>query len=191
MVLLVDACVRDESRTRQLAEFLLENLDHTVERICLPEVNIPELTKDALNRRMDACGRGDYSLPEFEYAKQFALADTIVIAAPYWDLSFPAILKKYMEAICVTGITFKYSDEGIPIGLCKAKDLYFVTTAGGPIFNRSFGFGYIEALAKGMFGISNAVMFSAENLDIIGSDVEKIMNDSKQAIREYCQSIAG
>ena len=39
-------------------------------------------------------------------------ADTVVIAAPFWDLSFPAILKKYIEAVTVAGITFRYSDQG-------------------------------------------------------------------------------
>ena len=42
----------------------------------------------------------------FDYAKDFAKADTIVIAAPFWDLSFPASLKCYIEAINILGITF-------------------------------------------------------------------------------------
>lgn len=182
MVLFIDACVRDESRTRDLAEYLLKNLNQPVEKIFLPNAKIVGLTKEKLNARTEACANGEYSLSEFQCAKQFASADTIVIAAPYWDLSFPAMLKEYLEAICVTGITFKYSEEGIPIGLCKAKDLYYVTTAGGPILNSIFGYGYIEALAKGMFGIKNTVMFSAENLDIVGNNVEQIMNKSKEII---------
>ena len=182
MILFIDACVREESRTRQLAEYLLGKLGPQAERVCLPETCIPELTKDALERRTKACGSGDFSLPDFDLAKQFASADTIVIAAPYWDLSFPSLLKRYIEAICVTGITFRYSEEGIPIGLCKAKDLYYVTTAGGPIFEPAFGYGYISMLAKGMFGIENTAMFSAENLDIIGNDVDQILSSSKQAI---------
>ena len=36
----------------------------------------------------------------------------IVIAAPYWDLSFPAVLKTYLEQINVLGVTFDYSDDG-------------------------------------------------------------------------------
>lgn len=57
--------------------------------------------------------RGDYRDPLFRYAKQFAQAADIVVAAPYWDLSFPAILKVYLEQICVTGLTFQYTPEGI------------------------------------------------------------------------------
>ena len=40
----------------------------------------------------------------FDLASQFQQADEIVIAAPYWDLSFPAILKLYLENIYVTGV---------------------------------------------------------------------------------------
>lgn len=35
----------------------------------------------------------------FRYARQFAAADRIVIAAPLWDLSFPAQLKVYLRCI--------------------------------------------------------------------------------------------
>ena len=182
MILFIDACVRKESKTRELAEFLLKKLNQPVETLYLPKANISGLTRDKLNRRMAASANEDYSLIEFEYAKQFASADTIVIAAPYWDLSFPAILKEYIEAICVTGITFRYSEEGTPVGLCRAKDLYYVTTAGGPIIDTSFGYGYIETLAKVMYGINHTTMFSAENLDILGNDVEQIMNKSKEVI---------
>ena len=61
----------------------------------------------------------------FYYARQFAEADQIVIAAPFWDLSFPAILKAYMEQITVSGITFEYIN-GRPCGRCKKKtDLHY------------------------------------------------------------------
>lgn len=57
----------------------------------------------------------------FRYARQFAAADRIVIAAPLWDLSFPAQLKVYLENIYVTGIVTKYSEASEPVGLCRAK----------------------------------------------------------------------
>ena len=42
----------------------------------------------------------------------FADADDIIIAAPYWDLGFPAQLKTYIENIYVTGIVSAYNDHG-------------------------------------------------------------------------------
>ena len=50
--------------------------------------------------------------------------DIIVIGAPFWDLSFPAILKIFIENIYVTGLVTKFGENGKPVGLCKAKKLY-------------------------------------------------------------------
>ena len=90
----------------------------------------------------------------------------IVVAAPYWDLSFPAALKQYFEQINVLGITFKYSAEGTPIPLCKAKELIYVTTAGGAFVPEEFGFGYVKALAQGFYGIPDVRQVREVGLDI-------------------------
>ncbi len=66
-------------------------------------------------RRKNICliASRQFDDPYFRYARQFAGADEIVIAAPYWDLSFPSVLKVYLEHICITGITFQYTPEGM------------------------------------------------------------------------------
>ena len=120
-------------------------------------------------------GKREFDDPMFELAKQFSQADTIVIAAPFWDLSFPASLKQYFEQINVLGLTFVYTDEGIPSGLCKAKNLYYVTTAGGTYFPEEYGFGYVKALAQNFYGISDVQLIKALGLDIAGADVQDIL----------------
>jgi len=120
----------------------------------------------------------------FDLARQFAAADTIVIATPFWDLSFPAVLKQYFEQINAIGITFKYTEEGYPVGLCKAKKLYYVTTAGGMLFPEEYGFGYIRALAENFYGIKECIMFKALGLDIDGADEEQILLECEKKIRE-------
>lgn len=132
--------------------------------------------------RDESCRKGDFSNPYFKYAKQFAKADEIILVAPYWDLSFPSVVKAYLESICVVGLTFSYSDEGIPVSMCRAKKLYYVTTAGGTIADDAYGYGYVKALAQGMFGIDEVLLIKAENLDIYGSDVYKIMSEAKREI---------
>ncbi len=96
------------------------------------------------------------------------------IAAPYWDLSFPAILKQYLEHVCVVGLTFCYEND-LPKGLCRAKKLYYVTTAGGRIVSEEYGFGYVKALANNFFGIHDCRLIKAENLDMFDSDADLIM----------------
>ena len=182
MILFIDACVRENSRTRELAQTLLEKLGGRQEVVNLSITDLPTLDEKELEKRTIFCGKGNFSDPMFKYAKSFAEADNIVIAAPFWDLSFPAVLKKYIESICVSGITFKYSESGIPIGLCRANKLYYITTSGGPIINHEFGFGYIKALANSMFGIKDCYYYDAQNLDIVGCDVQEIMSKSKEAM---------
>lgn len=181
-VLYIDSTVRNKSRTAELAEYLLEKLNGDVVRVKLHEINLPAVDSNYLSKRDSACDKRDFSDKMFDLAKQFAETDIVVLAAPFWDLSFPATVKQYFEHINVIGLTFDYSEDGKPIGLCKAKKLYYVTTAGGQIFSEEYGFGYIKALAQNFYGIADCVMYKAEGLDIFGADVDKIMSKAKNDI---------
>jgi len=129
--------------------------------------------------------KGDLQNPLFDLARQFAEAETIVIAAPYWDLSFPAMLKQYLEQINVVGITFKYTEEGIPVGLCSARRLFYVTTAGGNYVPEDYGFSYVKALAQNYYGIQNVRKIEADGLDIYGADVNAIMESAEDALTSH------
>ena len=85
------------------------------------------------------------------------------------------MLKQYIEQINVVGLTFKYLDNGMPMGLCKAGRLYYVTTAGGPIVSDEYGFGYVRTIAEVFYGIKDIHYIKAEGLDIVGADVEAIL----------------
>ena len=176
MILFVNACVRKQSRTLRLAKQLMDKLDGEIKEVKLETVEFPIVDEEFINRREELKNAGQYDDPMFSLAKDFAIADMIVIAAPYYDLSFPAMLKQYFEQINVLGVTFTYSDSGVPQGLCKAKSLYYVTTSGGPIISDNFGFGYVKALANTFYGIEEVYQIKAEGLDIIGADVESILN---------------
>ena len=166
MILLINSCVRAGSRTRALAERVIKNLNDEVREIKIFEENFPSTTEDFLKWRDERIAAGDYSDPYFDLAKGFASADTIVMAAPYWDLSFPATLKQYIEHINVLGITFIYTPEGIPQGLCRANKLYYVMTAGGNFVPEEFGFGYIKTLAESFYGIKEVELVKEVGLDI-------------------------
>lgn len=174
MLLYIDACPRKESRTRLIADALLEKIksNHCVQRLNLFEENLKPLDEEGLNKRTELLNNKKYEDSMFDYANQFAKADEIIIAAPFWDLSFPAMLKIYLENIYAIGIVSRYGSDGIPVGMCNAKKLYFVTTAGGP-FNATFSFDYIEALVKNCFGISEVILVKADMLDVDGFDAGK------------------
>ena len=184
MILFINACVRSDSRTLTLTNALLEKLEREsiIEQVDLIDIDFPKVDEGFLKVRDELIEEGVWEHHLFQLARQFAKAETIVVAAPYWDLSFPAALKQYFEQINVLGITFEYSSEGMPIPLCKAKKLYYVTTAGGAYVPEDYGFGYVKALAQGFYGIDDVRLIKAVGLDIDGVDVEEIMNDAIKEI---------
>ena len=174
-ILFVNACVRKESRTRHLARLVLSRLEGVITEVKPAATTRPIVSEQFILSRNDATARRDFSDSAYAPARQFAEADIIVIAAPYWDLSFPAILKAYFEQINVVGLTFEYTEDGRPQGLCKARRLIYVTTAGGPIISDEYGYGYVKALAQTFYGIEDVIQVKAEGLDVIGADVEEIL----------------
>ncbi len=184
-LLFINACVRSKSRTKRLADKLLNELGKPYEEVNLTSVTFPVVDEDFLNERDRLSSKGEFDAPMFKWAKQFAEAEEIVIAAPFWDLSFPAALKQYLEQVNVVGLTFRYTEEGVPVGLCKAKRIFVVTTAGGYFVPEEYGFGYIKALAEGYYGIHDVRLISAAGLDIVNADVEEILSSVENNIRQY------
>ena len=193
MILYVNACVREESRTDIIARELIEKLVvlEGDKKTSCEELNLEKeylsgkmkpLTRETLMKRDALIEAGDYSDSMFDYAKQFAEADTLVISAPFWDFSIPAILRIYLENIYAIGIVSRYNEEGMPVGLCKANKLYFVTTAGGP-YIQTFAYDYIEALAKQAFSISETELIAAEMLDVEENNPEEIIREMIKSIK--------
>ena len=182
MVLFINACVRKESRTKALADCLLAKLNEPYEEVLLNTVDFPVVDEDFLTMRDRLIDHREFSSPVFDLARQFAEADEIIIAAPFWDLSFPAALKQYFEQINVRGITFFYTPEGIPTGLCRAKRLTYITTVGGDFYPEEYGAGYVRSLAQGFYGIPEFKLIKATGLDIVGADVDSILDSAKAKI---------
>lgn len=183
-LLYINACVREKSRTKRLADKLVQMINENYDEVCLKDIKFPVVDEDFLDERARLASEEEFSNPKLKLAKQFAEAEEIVIAAPYWDLSFPAELKQYLEQINVVGITFKYTEEGVPVGLCRAKRLFVVSTAGGFFAPEEYGFGYIKALAENYYGIKDVRHIRALGLDIVGADEEKILLNAEKEILE-------
>ncbi len=189
MVLFVNSCVRSGSRTERLSRCLLKTMDEPFTELNLSDCSFPAVDEDFLKKRDALIEKGDFGDPMFDLARQFSQADEIVIAAPYWDLSFPAVLKQYFEQVNVVGISFFYTKDGVPEGLCRAERLFYVTTAGGEFVPDDFGFGYVKALSENFYGIRDVRLIKAAGLDIWGADTEQILCASEEEIfREYAKT---
>lgn len=129
--------------------------------------------------------------PILKYAYQFAEVDKYIIAAPMWNLSFPAILKAYIDYICVTGITFKYTAEG-PVGLCQGKKAVHIVARGGgysegPAAAYEMGDRYLRTIFA-FLGITDFTTISADKLDVIGEDVETIVKNAIEKAEEKARN---
>ncbi len=184
-VLYVDATVRSCSRTAALGSYVTEKLGGELSVLRLDKLKMPVLDEAFLEMRDNAIASGDFSADIFAPAKMFAEADDIVIAAPYYDLSFPAALKQFFEQINVVGLTFRYDENGACVSLCRAKRLIYVTTAGGSIISDEYGFGYVKALCSYFYGIGECVRFTAEGLDMPNADIGEILGRTKAEADRY------
>lgn len=146
--------------------------------------NITCMTADETARRQRLIEQNKMMDKMFSNAYEFANADKVVIAAPYWDLSFPAILKDYVERISVPNIAFKYTEKG-SVGLCKASKIIYISTAGG-FCKKNLGAEYIEEIAK-MYGITGFEEFTLGGLDIVGADIEALVKQGCETVEKIAE----
>ncbi|MFL0405450.1 FMN-dependent NADH-azoreductase [Bacillus cereus] len=158
----------------------------------LYKANIPYLDTDVFNGwgKLRA-GAPLHELTSVEISKvgrlaelggQFVLADKYVFVTPMWNFSIPAILKTYLDAVAVSGKTFKYSKKG-SIGLLTGKKALHIQARGdiyseGSEAYREMGHRYLEVMME-FFGTS-----SFEGIFIEGHNKfpEKAQEIKKKAI---------
>lgn len=87
-----------------------------------------------------------------ELTEQFVDADKYVFVTPLWNFTIPAVMKSYLDTVCVAGKTFKYTEQG-PVGLLEGKKLLHIQASGGifsegPAAASDHGNGYIKTIAQ-------------------------------------------
>lgn len=180
-LLYVDCCIRrEQSRTRKLAESFLGNLPKgwRVEKVVLMDEPLLPLMEGGFAQRDELLQRGDFSHRRFDYAWQFQRADAILIAAPFYDLSIPALLKVYIENVSVDGITFLCDAQGLR-GNCRAESMTFLTSRGGFYENSpdEMGSRYMEALCR-FFGTGTYRCVAADGVDMDPAQTPAILAEA-------------
>lgn len=187
-ILFVNACIRENhSRTYKIAKDYLAKLEKScpieiIERR-LTDGEISYLTSNDFSQETgEIKENGDYVL-----AKEFAAADGIIIAAPFWEFAFPAVLSCYLENVSVPNITFRYTPMGSE-GLCKAKVMIYIYTSGDVFAEEdNIGNALLLKLSK-LYGIPNFDTISAKGLDIDETKVSEIIATTLQGIDEKAKT---
>lgn len=175
-LLVVDACVRGEiSGTRKLLTAYLKARYPLVQPhvLRLKDEGLLPLQEEDVQKKDALLAAGDYDHPMLRHARLLRDAREIVVAAPYWDWSFPSLLKVYIEHCCAVGLTIAYEGER-HYGLCKARRMTYLSTCGGPIEGGHLGEQYLRFMA-GVFGIPEFQAYHIENLDLVPARREKLL----------------
>lgn len=188
-LLFVDCCISQRgegSRTRALANAYLEAFekkhpDWEIERVDAAALELAPLTPELLDARDALARAGDFKAPVFAQARAFAAADSIVVAAPYWDLSYPAQLKLYVEHISANGLCYHYGERGC-VGDCRAEKLVYLTTGGDFEGAESIGVLHFRQLSK-MFGIPEFDYVFAGALDIDPAQTPRLLEEACEKAR--------
>ncbi len=196
-VLYIKANAKPEgvSRTFQISDEFIrayreQHPEDEVTTLNLYEENIRFLSASDISSIFGQKETGSKNHPILKYAYQFAEADKYVLSAPMWNLSIPAILKAYIDYVCVTGITFRYTAEG-PVGLCQGRKAVYIVTRGGEYAQGAsgayeMGERYLRTIF-GFLGITDFSTISAEELDVMGKDVASILEGTIKTAKQKAQ----
>ena len=194
-LLFVDGCISQrgpESRTRRLAEAFLTAFqaghpDWEVERVDVGALGLVPFTPQALDERDALAHAGAFDAPVFDLARQFRAADAVVVAAPFWDLSYPAALRTYIEYISANGLAYHYDFDGCH-GDCHGAWLVYLTSGGDFEREDSVGVVHWRQLAA-MFGIPRFDYVFAGGLDIDPEKTELLLEGACGLARRLAEDL--
>ena len=193
-LLFIDGCVSQRgpaSRTRALAEAFLSAFREShpgaeVETVTLEALDLKPFLPAALNQRDELASVGAFGAPVFDLARQFQAADKIVAAAPFWDMSFPAVMRTYIEYISANGLCYHYEAGGCH-GDCRADRLAYLTTSGDFERPESLGVLYWKQLSK-MFGVPRFDYVFAGGLDVDPAKAPELLEAACEQARALGRS---
>lgn len=142
-------------------------------------------TAEGLEKRDRLLAKGETGGDCFALAREFAGAEKIVVAAPFWDLTFPAYFKIYIENISVCGITFGFDGRGM-YGMCRCEKLLYITTRGGDYSGADSGLDcalpLLRAYSK-MFALGRVDCVAAQGIDIAANDQKALLCEAAERAR--------
>lgn len=122
-----------------------------------------------------------------ELVDQFVSADKYVFVTPMWNLSFPPILKAYIDAVCIAGKTFKYTESGA-VGLLSGKQALHIQARGGiysegPGAELESGHSYLVKILS-FLGVSQVDGIFVEGMSAFPDKAEEIKQKAIAQVKE-------
>lgn len=166
-ILHIDSSARLEgSITRIISEYLVQALQATSVHRDLAYDSLPEISPQDL---MGVHGSLDDHRASLEaqlalskgLIQELKAAKILVIGAPMYNFGIPASLKRWIDAICRAGVSFKYTNAG-PVGLLDIERAYIITATGGTQVggNMDFVSGYLQQICH-FIGVKDVLHIDA------------------------------
>ncbi|MFC0189704.1 FMN-dependent NADH-azoreductase [Fictibacillus aquaticus] len=177
-----------------LEELLAQNPGLEIETINLYDENIPLIDGEVLDAWGKLAAGEELSASQSEKVtrmneilEQFLAADTYVFATPMWNLSYPPMLKAYIDNIVMAGRTFKYTESG-PQGLLGGRTAVHVQSRGGvysegPAQAFEFTNSYLQGV-MGFIGITDYHHVFVEGIAAAPDRAEEILASAKEKASE-------
>lgn len=119
--------------------------------------------------------------------EEFINADKYVFVTPFWNFSYPPVMKAYIDAVSVAGKSFKYTEDGTAVGLLVGKKAIHIQARGGfyeqgPLAELEMGNRHIQIIMN-FFGITSSELVVVEGHNKEPKNAQKIKEDAiKRAV---------
>lgn len=208
-VLYITANPNDEAASVSMAtgnsfidEYKKQNPNDEVVHIDLFKENIPFIDAEVFSGWGKlASGTSFEELSEQEKLKvsrlgelneQFISANKFVFVTPFWNFSYPPVMKAYLDAVSVAGKSFEYSDEGQPIGLLTDKKALHIQARGGlysesPTAELEMGDRHIQVMMN-FFGVPSFEGLYIEGHNKVPAKAQEIKEGAIERARELAKT---
>lgn len=196
-ILYITASSKDESLStskqvgKKFLEKLQENINAEITTLDLYNDFIPlpkakyfttraSLVSGEYLENLSSSEKKDISRME-ELTENFLAADVIIIATPMWSISFPSVLKQYIDCICLNNKLISITEDEVK-GLLtnKKRAMVYIQTSGGDypaILSRvtNHGLTYMKDLFN-FLGIYLFIPLLVEGTEQKGIGIDKAVN---------------
>lgn len=122
----------------------------------------------------------------WKLADQFAAADKYVFVTPMWNFGFPPEMKMYIDAVCVAGKTYTYTEQGaVGLLLGRGKKCLHIHSCGGFHLGKpeDHSVPYLRSVMN-FIGIEDFCAVVLEGVDAVPHKAEEFMEKIMMKSRE-------
>lgn len=181
-----------------LDEYQTVNPSDTVTTVDLYKEGVPLIDSDVLSAWGKAEANQELTADEAvkvermgALLEQFLQADKVIFSAPMWNLSFPPLMKAYIDNILIAGKTFKYTESG-PVGLATGKKVALLEARGGiysegPAAELEFTQKYFRTVMS-FIGIQDVDLVVAEGMAYTPAEADQILTNAIEKAKNVAKT---